>query len=148
MWTRVDTVKRRARESRGWLSATLREPWAAATLGQEGRTMHDPPAGAELHAYRDSPDVPVSRHRPGPGADLVALVWTPDPRSCSHKTEWRAVTEGPPISRAEFDELRRSFGRAARYRRRADHVRIVARWTECKRGSGVGNRAESFSRAA
>jgi hypothetical protein len=71
--------------------------------------MHDPPAGAELYAYRDSPDVPVSRH-PGPGAGLIALVWTPDPRPCSPKTEWRAVTDGPPISRAQFDELRRSFG--------------------------------------
>jgi hypothetical protein len=48
--------------------------------------MHDPPEDAALYAYRDPPDVPVSRTPDG-----ETLVWTPDPRSCSHKTEWRAV---------------------------------------------------------
>lgn len=63
--------------------------------------MHDPPVGAELYGLED---LPLSRD-----ANLVTLVWTPEPRPASPLTTWRAVTESPPISRAKFDELRRSF---------------------------------------
>jgi hypothetical protein len=70
--------------------------------------QHDPPEGAELFDYEG---VPVSRHDPGPDADLVTLVWTPIPRLASPKTEWHAVTRGAPIDRADFDRLRRSFAR-------------------------------------
>jgi hypothetical protein len=66
--------------------------------------VHDPPADAELYDYEG---IPVSRVI----SDLSAqtLVWTPEPRPASPLTTWRAVTESPPISREEFDDLRRSF---------------------------------------
>jgi len=57
-------------------------------------------------------DIPISRSWSRDGRAFVALCWTPDPWACSDKTLWRAVTESPPISRAEFDELRASFARA------------------------------------
>lgn len=66
----------------------------------------DPPADAQLY---DLENVPVSRD-----ANLLRLVWTPDPRPASPLTTWRAVTESAPISRAKFDELRRSFNGSGR----------------------------------
>jgi hypothetical protein len=55
--------------------------------------------------------MPVFRLRPG---DIEALVWTPDPRPADGLTTWRAITEGTPLDRQAFDELRLSLCPAAR----------------------------------
>ena len=78
--------------------------------------MNAPPEGAELFDYEG---VPVSRLASDLAERFLTLVWTPDPKPTSPQTASRAALEGWPIDRADFDRLRRSYGRLAESRKRS-----------------------------